>query len=547
MKLSRVLPLLLIAAAAAAQQGYFETFEVRLHNLDVVVTDEQGQPVRGLTKEDFIVLEDNAPQVITNFSAYENGAVTADSASAETVRDQAPPRRFVFFVDEMGIQYAARKTLIRHATGLVDQMREGDLGAVIRPTGKHRIAQNFTTDAAAVRRTLAEVIDSCTLRGNRPGMELRELERAFENASGDGDRAYARSRYLANVTDRVRQRLSQLRALVASMAGVEGRKVIVIITSGLSAHPGREFMDLGSATKIGFDQPVMEWGQPGNDFNPIINELARTAAAHGITFYALEPEVPLVARKTAASRNESTTENNRHASVRENLPNSFVDEHLHFRGMTLTSLTKKTGGTWLRGVATIDDVFRQVATDLQSYYSLAYRAKGARDQPRRVTVSIRNRPELRVRTRTEVVDRSPEREMSDLTAANLLFPRERNELPITVTTAGRAKAGRNFFTVPIDVAIPLQALTFLPSEGGKYAAVVDIHFAAAGRHNDYTTSGRHRQTIEISAAQHEIRATTTYRFKTGIDVPRGESRIAIGVMEPVSRLAGFGNLDVDPR
>jgi VWFA-related protein len=510
--------------------------------------------VRGLTKEDFIVLEDGVPQNVTNFSAYESGTATVagvSDAQQEPAREKGPPRHFVFFVDEMGVQKKARQTLIRHATQLVDQMRDGDKGAVIRPLGEQRIAQNFTTDTAAVRKALTEALESSTIRGNRAGMEIRDLQHAYENAdvegvSGEGDRAFARGRYIASMTDRVRQRLSQLRALVASMSGLEGRKVIVLITAGLSSHPGRE-MKL-DYTSIGLEWPVNEWGKPGDDFTPIIDELARTAAANGITFYALEPEVPLTMalRKTAASKNVGTTEGSGHVSAQDILPAQMMEQHLHYRGQTLTSLAQKTGGAWFRGIATIDDVFRQVSSDLQVYYSLAYRAKGETDKPRRISVSIRNRPELHVRTRTEVVDRSPEREMGDLTAANLLFPRALNELDVAVLTYGPPTRGLNFFTIPVDVVIPLQTLTFVQSDDDKYTAVIDVHFSAAALKNDFTTAGRHRQNIEISAEQYEERETVTYRFKTGIEVPRGPSRIAIGVMDTVSRLAGFGNLDVNP-
>jgi VWFA-related protein len=39
--------------------------------LDVVVTDDKGQPVRGLTRSDFTILEDNKPQPIRGFSEYD--------------------------------------------------------------------------------------------------------------------------------------------------------------------------------------------------------------------------------------------------------------------------------------------------------------------------------------------------------------------------------------------------------------------------------------------------------------------------------------------
>jgi VWFA-related protein len=537
-----VVVLLVAGAAAAAKQGYFETFEIRLHNLDVVVTDAEGRPVRGLTNEDFIVLENGVPQNVTNFSAYEDGAPDASANAA------APPRRFVFFVDDMSLHQTSRKALIRHATGLVDEMREGDVGAVVRPIGD-RIVQSYTTDTVAVRNALAETIETCKLRGVAPWVDPRNEQ--YGRRDSAGNLTYEHAHYVSLASDRVRQRLLQLRALVASMSGIEGRKVLVVLTSGLSSNPSREVRDYVGDRPFGLGQPVTEWGMPGADFNPIIDELARTAAHHGITIYALEPEVPLTLglQKTADTKKRGTVQRLTTKSVgsvaeRVKLPFNYLDELQHYRAQTLTSLTEKTGGAWFRGIATIDDVFRQVSTDLDVYYSLAYRATGEADKPRRLTVQVRNRPELRVRTRTDVIDRSPEREMGDLTAANLLFPRELNELNVAVATPAKPSRGKRFYTVPVDVSIPLQSLTFFPTDGDKYHAAIDVHFAAAALRTNYTTSGRHRQDIEISAAQYATLGKGIYRFKTGIEVPAGSSRIAIGVMDKASRLAGFGNLEV---
>ena len=46
------------AITAAAAQGPVFRLDVRRVPLDVVVTDKQGNPVRGLRKEDFVVKED---------------------------------------------------------------------------------------------------------------------------------------------------------------------------------------------------------------------------------------------------------------------------------------------------------------------------------------------------------------------------------------------------------------------------------------------------------------------------------------------------------
>src|SRR5690349_13086466 len=112
---SSTLALLLLCSLVLAQTPYFETFEVRLHNLEVVVTDAKGNPVRGLAKDDFIVLEDGKPQTITNFSLYDGGSATASSVNpdappkVEPAVEAAPtpppaPRRFIFFVDDMAVR-----------------------------------------------------------------------------------------------------------------------------------------------------------------------------------------------------------------------------------------------------------------------------------------------------------------------------------------------------------------------------------------------------------------------------------------------------------
>src|SRR5258708_3216260 len=54
--------------ATATQPTFFsETIEVRVINVDVVVTDKKGQPVSGLTRNDFDLFENGVKQEITNF------------------------------------------------------------------------------------------------------------------------------------------------------------------------------------------------------------------------------------------------------------------------------------------------------------------------------------------------------------------------------------------------------------------------------------------------------------------------------------------------
>jgi VWFA-related protein len=561
-----------LALPLAAQTPYIETFDVRLHNLDVVVTDAKGEPVRGLSKGDFVVLENGRAQDVTNFSVYDtsSGTATQNAAveqtgetTAEAAAAQPAPRRFVFFIDEFGVQQMAREKLYAAVKQFVDAMREGDLASVVRPTSVDKVVQEFTGDRAAVERAVKAAIDGNDPKYAGAAREIYDLQRALATAAVPLEIQNARHDYAAAARRRVEHRLGQIRALTSSLGGIEGRKVLVLVSMGLSARPGLEAWDFDEEMGVRLKplsrsrdplakDPVstpVERVQNSDkiiaDERPAIDDIARTAAANGVTIYALEPDVPLPLLAKGAAHIGVTGDDEFSADSVKDLPHGFHTDVLENAATTLNALTEKTGGKWFRGLAGIDDTFRTVTGDLSFYYSLAYRATGDAEKARRVEVKVRNRPELRVRTRTEVIEKSTSSEMQDLTIASLIYPRDVNELGIEVTT-GTPVPALGFFTIPLDILIPLEKLTFLQNaKGDKYVASFDVHFAAAGQKRDFLTGGKAQQVVEITPAQYEEIAGTSYRYQTGIKVAEGPSKIAIGVLDTTTKLTGFQTVAVD--
>jgi hypothetical protein len=301
---------------------------------------------------------------------------------------------------------------------------------------------------------------------------------------------------------------------------------------------GPRIVDSGSYSEP--DDPERTQRPVIRDYTSVIQEVARSAAAAGVTIYALEPDVSL---DVAVRQNTAIPLKGGLPDPALQLPPAFQSDFLQNAEVTLATLTKTTGGQWFRGLSNIDDIFRQVNEDSSFYYSLAYRATGEAEEGKRVSVSVRNRPGLRVRTRTEVLEKTTDREMSDLVVASLLYPRTVNELGITVTP-GTPQKDRGLFTIPVDVVIPLKNLTFLPVDGGKYVASFDLHYAAAGELRDFGMGGKRQQRIEITPEQYAQLGTTTYRYKTGIQVSPGRARIAIGVLDTATKLTGFRTVEV---
>jgi VWFA-related protein len=594
-----------LAIAEEPQQQFNESIEVRLHNLDATVTDRDGKPVAGLTREDFILLENGVLQEITNFSAYDERATTATSVTTTTTlplatlvaepetKTSAPPRRFVFFIDDMAIQAAARNKLKKHAAELVRTMRPGDVATIVRPTGTTKIMQEYTSDAALVERNLVKTIDSCRIRMTTPAFrELEILRRALQNATTPNEIAIAKREYVERAVDRVEQRLGQLRALVASMSGAPGKKVLVIITSGLSARPGQDAYSLDEqlglferdhkkevaeqeeAQRFAEENPDLPPGQQGipgrmsalradvknfrpqatwdgmdrargGDFKSMIDNLARTAAAEGVTIYALEPEVPLMLGVTRSAESKTMGSILVEGEVRGQytIPGEMLDQLLHHEGETLTSMAEKTGGRWFRGIGSIDETFQQMNADLQVYYSLAYRARGNDAKPRALKLAVRNRPDLKVHTRSETIDHSKARGMADRVVAELVFPGDVNDLQMTVTTEKPQRDGRAFI-VPVEVVIPGERMTFVRSNDGTYMAKVSLHYATALDQKEFVSYGRQEQIIELSARQYAELKRIRYRYSSNITVPKGNVRIALGVTDTTSSVSSLRTVAV---
>jgi VWFA-related protein len=567
---------LLLAPAVAAQVPYIETFEVHLHNLDVVVTDAKGNPVRGLTKNDFVVLENGVAQPVTNFSLYDTSAGKASSvneaSAAATETFEAvppPPRHFVFFIDEIEVQRNARNRLYKRVQEFVEAMRDGDVASVVRPTAPEKVVQEFTGDRAAIESALKTAIDQSDLKMTGLSADIAKLRMALgvenqppncaggrrgckeSNVFGSLNRATAQRDYAFAARRRVEHRLGQIRALTSSLGSIEGRKILVMVTMGLGSVPGSEARSLEQ--ELGLDE--LSSGD-GDQFSRLvkpevitrsslnaIDDIARSAAANGVTIYALEPEVHLDLLSRGAP-SIPTKEGGDGPDLRKDVSTSMHVDLLQNSAATLTSLSEKTGGRWFRGDAGIDNTFKQLSTDLSVYYSLAYRATGAAGETRKVEVKVRNRPELKVRTRTEVLQKSTGREMEDLVIASLIYPRPVNELDVHVTAGAPVKT-RGYFTIPIDIVLPVNKLTFLPSDDGtKYVASFDVHYASAGRERDFMTGGKQNQVVEITPEQHKQLAGVNYRYKTGINVSEGTSKIAIGLIDETTKLTGFGTVEV---
>ena len=158
-----------------AQQAPLFRTRIDLMQLDVTVLDKDRKPVRELTKDDFILLEDKTPQTIQGFAAIDlperrvEGPAWARTAPADVTTNEIDNQRiFVIVLDDargMGDLWAKRE-MRRTATQFVDMLGDQDLAAIVFTGAAYRLSQNLTSDRAKLLKAIQSYPDN---DGNIPG------------------------------------------------------------------------------------------------------------------------------------------------------------------------------------------------------------------------------------------------------------------------------------------------------------------------------------------------------------------------------------------
>jgi len=534
MKLLVALVLAAVAATPAQKPAPFiESMDVVVHNVDAIVTDRAGNRVHGLQKSDFELLENNAPQAITNF--YE----VRGPASAPVADEAAPaaePRRFVILFDELSLHPTTAGDMQHRADQLIDEaMRPGDELMVLTPMAKTKIALPFTSDKHAIHKAIAAVMrDSAFHASTAVTRERMLFERDVVNA-GDTTIRPALAQYELLVTRRVRQTLGYLQATVTALAEVQGKKSVIFVTQSAPMRPGGDVYDLagGNATMA-------------RTLQPYIDDIARTASTNGVTIYCLMPDIALGSRIPDIMGGGRVVR-----STARTLPiggpagAAFAGATWETE-QTFRTLTETTGGKWWLGGGGVKPMFRQVADDTTDYYALGYRASEERDRPRTVVVRVRNHPEYSVRSRHAVVRKSAPNEMRDLVIAGLLDNHGVDELNVRVSAGKATREVTGNLLVPVDIKIPLSKLTFL-RDGDVYRASFRVHYAAETPGFDFAPGEGREQVVEVPSAEMPNIGGKYYTYTSSLRVRPGELKVSVGVLDSLSHLATIKTMTVEAR
>ena len=271
-----------VAASGAEAQPPSATFpsKIELITVDVVVVDKKGQPVPGLTRDDFVVEEDGQAQPIVSFEAVNTEAAPAEptvaAPSMVATNDDEPSRigrAYALVVDDLGLdlgavtgaRQAVKSFLERSVRGgdeILYATTSGDAWwSASMPEGRDdllAIASRLRSRSSNVSQVFEYISESeaYLLGRSAPQIGARIVARwKASNACMDRDpgcfpRILARAGQV-NAERQIRTQgiLSTVRRAVDALRPLRGRKSILLLSRGFIEDEDRRARDIAAASR----------------------------------------------------------------------------------------------------------------------------------------------------------------------------------------------------------------------------------------------------------------------------------------------------------
>lgn len=186
---ARFIPMLVLAAALplaaqeAAPEGanveVGESIDVRVVNVEAVVTDRRGQRIKGLDPADFRLMVDGKEVPIDYFTEIRGGAaVEARGEGPAAPVSGTVGRNLLVFIDQSFTVQSQLDTVLRRLGEDLDRLTPGDQVALVAASsgGRLKVLSGWTSDTARLRTILQEVRQQPT-----GGLHLRVALDSLEN------------------------------------------------------------------------------------------------------------------------------------------------------------------------------------------------------------------------------------------------------------------------------------------------------------------------------------------------------------------------------
>ena len=433
-----------------------------LLQLDVTVTDKSGKQVRDLKAEDFEIFESGKPRTITNFSYVDTTSVPASEPSPtptprkdkeSSIAPITPPRKLrpdqvrraiALVVDDLRMSaesvHFARNSLRKYVD---QQVQPGDLVAIIRTSAGIGALQQFTGDKQQLYAAI-ERVRMVARSGQKFGAftsvnMLDRLENQTTNSlladAGENESPTAQRRREQGITgdSTTSTVLSEYRDTLFTVGTLGALNFVV---RGLKELPGRKAVVL-----LSDGISIFNANSSGEDRNERVLAALRTVVDNAnrasVVFYTLDargiqPDSFTAADSTSGEPIPPTGSGppgSRLSGIQPDMAGTVFSSRSGemFEGQNgLNYLARETGGLSLFNSNDLNKGIRNALEDIGGYYLIGYRPDentfDSKGQPRFTswTVKVKNRDDLRVRTRRGFVNVADENAPAKTRAQQLM-------------------------------------------------------------------------------------------------------------------------------
>ncbi|HZG51427.1 MAG TPA: VWA domain-containing protein [Pyrinomonadaceae bacterium] len=535
-----------------------------LIQVDAVVTDRDGKQITDLRAEDFMILENARPQQITNFS-YINAGGAATPARPETLAKASPPRErnapmipparlrpgqvqrtLALVIDDLGMSAdsiaVARRALRKYVD---EQVQPNDMVAIIRTSAGVGALQQFTND----RRQLYAAIERVRwLPRGIGGLSALESTSDTSNAALTPDSVDADRSGLAEINEYRKEMftvgtLGALNFVVQGLREMPGRKAVILFSNGMSMMDSRG----ESALYIG-----------------ILRRLVDLANRASVVFYTIDARGLQTTSPTAA---DDTAGSPIGAGGAPGIPTHQIGQRVigarsgaMFEGQSgLKYLAQETGGISLINSNDLNAGVRRALDDMRGYYLIGYRpdesafnASTARLRFNSLKIVVKNRPDLRVRTRSGFLSVSEEatptpqrRTRAGQLMAALTSPFGSGGVGLRLTSLFISHTG-NDSAIRSMLLIDPRTLTFTRQPDGQHQTVIDLMAVTFGENGQPVDQLNRVETIRVPPESFERFLSQGMIYDLHVPVKKpGAYQLRIAVRDTATERVGAANQYVE--
>ncbi|HEV1993339.1 MAG TPA: VWA domain-containing protein [Candidatus Acidoferrum sp.] len=361
---------------ASAQAPAVIRSTTRLVQLNVIVHNKKGDPVQGLKKEDFTVLDQGQEQPVATFSA--NAAGPPDPSASATLppnvfsnrfdqSGQAPGSVTVILFDALNTEFLDQAYARQQVVKFLRQLKPQDHVAIYLLTTQLTILNEFTQDSSSLLRAIERFggYSSAPLSASNPeplNPRIPEASRSAPDAFASQlnaflDGASGRFSDFANI-NRAETTISAIEGIANHVAYVPGRKSLIWVSGSFPIS-------------IGYDaDSLFQIGREHRSFGDELEHAARALNQANMAIY------PVDARGLMTSSQYSPSNNRRFDPVfSPGSPPRFprgglVPDQNNFD--TMTVLADRTGGKAFYNTNDIEGAVQRAIADGQFTYTLGF-------------------------------------------------------------------------------------------------------------------------------------------------------------------------------